>query len=254
VGFLNDLVESVGRTCAGLADKRRGKNSQFSMRDIGLAGFAPFFMQSPSFLSHQRQICEGIGHGRSNCQTLLGMGDIPTDNHIRTMLDDVEPSSLFGLFDEVVAAAKAAGALPSLTSLGGHTLIAMDGTQYFCSNKLSCKNCSTRKHANGQIDYFHTVMAASIVKPGKNWVLPLRPEFVEPQQGGLRGGSGRRRSPDYEQDRPEFSRGTATRLPARFARGRRGFEPLSFSYCLDGLLGKLTPCFEQRISISVFPH
>jgi hypothetical protein len=111
------------------------------------------------------------------------MGDIPTDNHIRTMLDDVEPSSLFGLFDEVVAAAKAAGALPSLTSLGGHTLIAMDGTQYFCSNKLSCKNCSTRKHANGQIDYFHTVMAASIVKPGKNWVLPLRPEFVEPQQG-----------------------------------------------------------------------
>jgi hypothetical protein len=96
------LIESVGRTCAGLADKRRGKNSQFSMRDIGLAGIAPFFMQSSSFLSHQRQICEGIGHGRSNCQTLLGMGDIPTDNHIRTMLDDVEPSSLFGLFDEVV--------------------------------------------------------------------------------------------------------------------------------------------------------
>src|SRR5271156_4164977 len=73
VGFLNDLIECVGRTCAGLADKRRGMNSQFSMRDIGLAGFSPFFMQCPSFLSHQRQICEGIGHGRSNCQTLLGM-------------------------------------------------------------------------------------------------------------------------------------------------------------------------------------
>ena len=183
MGFLNDLIDSVGRTCAGLADKRRGKNSQYSMRDIGLAGFAPFFMQSPSFLSYQRQICEGIGHGRSNCQTLLGMGDIPTDNHVRTMLDDVEPSSLYRLFDEVLAVVKTAGAAPSLTSLGGHTLIAMDGTQYFCSNKLSCKNGSTRKPANGQIDYFHTVVAASIVKPGKNWVLPLRPEFVEPQQG-----------------------------------------------------------------------
>src|SRR5271168_4279416 len=43
VGFLNDLIECVGRTCAGLADKRRGMNSQFSMRDIGLAGFSPFF-------------------------------------------------------------------------------------------------------------------------------------------------------------------------------------------------------------------
>ena len=183
MGFLNDLIECVGRTCAGLADKRRGKNTQFSMRDIGLAGFSPFLMQCPSFLSHQRQICEGIGHGRSNCQTLLGMEHIPSDNHIRTMLDDVEPSSLYGLFDEVLAAVERADALPSLTSLNGHTLIAMDGTQYFASNKLSCRNCSTRRHANGQIDYFHTVVAACIVKPGKNWVLPLRPEFVEPQQG-----------------------------------------------------------------------
>jgi hypothetical protein len=27
------------------------------------------------------------------------------------------------------------------------------------------------------------MVAACIVKPGKNWVLPLRPEFVEPQKG-----------------------------------------------------------------------
>src|SRR5277367_5205810 len=162
VGFLNDLIECVGRTCAGLADKRRGRNSHVSMRDIGLAGFAPFFMQSPSFLSHQRQMCEGVGHGRSNCQTLLGMQHIPSDNHIRTMLDDVEPSSLYGLFDEVLAAVERADALPSLTSLNGHTLIAMDGTQYFASNKLSCRNCSTRRHANGQIDYFHTVVAGGL--------------------------------------------------------------------------------------------
>ena len=123
------------------------------MRDIGLAGFSPFFMQCPSFLAHQRQICEGVGHGRSNCQTLFGMERIPTASHIRAMLDVVEPSSLYGLFDDALAAIGRAGALPSLTSLGGHTLIALDGTQYFCSNKLSCRNCSTRKHANGQIDY-----------------------------------------------------------------------------------------------------
>ncbi len=34
VGFLNDLIECVGRPCAGLVDKRRGTNLQFSMRDI----------------------------------------------------------------------------------------------------------------------------------------------------------------------------------------------------------------------------
>ena len=153
------------------------------MRDIGLAAFSVFFMQSPSFLSHQRQLCQGMGQGRSNCQTLLGMDDIPSDNHIRAMLDGVEPSSLHGLFDDVLAAVEAAGALPSLTCLGGHTLIAMDGTQYFCSKNLSCRNCSTRKRANGQTEYFHTLLAASIVTPGKTWALPLAPEFVEPQDG-----------------------------------------------------------------------
>jgi len=82
-------------------------------------------MQCPSFLSHQRQMCAGIGHGRSNCQILLGMEHIPSDNHIRAMLDDVEPSSLFEPFDDALAALETAGALPSLTSLGGHTLIAL---------------------------------------------------------------------------------------------------------------------------------
>jgi hypothetical protein len=48
-----------------------------------------FFLQSPSFLAHQRQLAEG--HGRSNCQTLFGIEQIPTDSHIRALLDPVPP-------------------------------------------------------------------------------------------------------------------------------------------------------------------
>ena len=181
--ILTDLLGLVRQTCAGLADKRRGQNSRLSMADIAMAAFSVFFMQSPSFLAHQRQLCLGAGQGRSNCQTLLGMGSIPSDNHIRDMLDFVEPSSLDGLFDEALAAVERAGALPSLMGLGEHMLIAFDGTQYFCSNKLSCQNCSTRKRANGAVEYFHTLLAASIVTPGHNRALPLPPQFVRPQDG-----------------------------------------------------------------------
>jgi hypothetical protein len=39
------------------------------MADIGLAAFSVFFLQSPSFLGHQRALAEG--HGQSNCQTPL---------------------------------------------------------------------------------------------------------------------------------------------------------------------------------------
>ena len=65
------------------------------MADIGLAAFSMFFMQSPSFLSHQRQLAQG--HGRSNCETLFGMSAIPCDNHIRAMLDPVAPALIYPL-------------------------------------------------------------------------------------------------------------------------------------------------------------
>ncbi len=153
------------------------------MADIGMAAFSAFFMQSPSFLSHQIQLRAGAGHGRSNCETLFGMQSIPSDNHIRDMLDFVEPSSLDGLFDEALTAVERAGALAPLNRLDGRMLIALDGTEYFCSSKLSCRHCSTRKRANGVTEFHHTMLAASIVTPGRNLALPLPPEFVRPPDG-----------------------------------------------------------------------
>ena len=70
------------------------------MADIGLSAFSLFFMQSESFLSHQKRLLEG--HGTSNCQTLFGMEKIPTDNHIRTLLDTVSPEALQPCFDQVL--------------------------------------------------------------------------------------------------------------------------------------------------------
>ena len=33
---------------------------------------------------------------------------------------------------------------------GGRTLIALDGTEYFCSQKIACPHCQTRKRSNGR--------------------------------------------------------------------------------------------------------
>jgi hypothetical protein len=82
---LDPLLRSLRGCLDGFPDKRRGINTTYGMGDIGMAAFSVFFMQSPSFLAHQRQ-CEE-GHGRSNCTSLFGIGKIPSDNHIRDMLD-----------------------------------------------------------------------------------------------------------------------------------------------------------------------
>lgn len=148
------------------------------MADIGLSAFALFFMGSPSFLAHQRALEEG--HGRSNCQTLFGMAAIPTDAYIRLMLDGAPTAAFDPLFFKTI---ETEGVLAPFQRLGGRALIALDGTEHFCSRKIHCPRCSTRKRSDGGTEYFHAFLGATIVAPGHQQVLPLPPEFIAPQDG-----------------------------------------------------------------------
>ena len=97
------------------------------MADIGLSAFSLFFMQSESFLSYQRGLEEG--RKTSNCRTLFGMQAIPTDNHIRAMLDPVAPSHLQPAFDDALDALRRHGGTVPFQRLGGRVLVALDGTE-----------------------------------------------------------------------------------------------------------------------------
>jgi hypothetical protein len=183
VETLSRLIRTLRETCARLPDKRTGNNARYTMADIGMAAYSVFFMQSPSFLAHQRQLQEGPGHGRSNCETLFEMMGIPCDNHIRAMLDPVEPKLFFPVFDTAFEAMDECGGLDAFRQLGGHVLIALDGTEYFRSNDIRCGNCSRRARSGGKTEYFHTFLSATMVAPGHNRVVSLPPEFISPQDG-----------------------------------------------------------------------
>jgi hypothetical protein len=86
-------------------------------------------------------------------------------------------------FDQVIEQLRERDGLQAFQRLGGRTLVALDGTEYFCSQKLSCPQCLTRKRANGTTESYHSMLAAIIVAPGHNMVLPLMPEFIAPQDG-----------------------------------------------------------------------
>jgi len=184
VTALESLIAELTDVCAGLPDRRTGprRDGEYTMADIGLSAFSMFFMGSPSFLAHQRALEEG--HGRSNCQALFGMTAIPSDNYIRLMLDGAQPAAFDPLFFKTIATE---GVLDPFRRpdgpLGGRVLIALDGTEHFCSRKIHCARCSTRKRSDGGTEYFHTFLGASIVAPGHKQVLPLPPEFIAPRDG-----------------------------------------------------------------------
>jgi hypothetical protein len=179
---LDSLLGSLRGCLDRFPDKRRGVNTTYGMGDIGMSAFSVFFMQSPSFLAHQRQLEEG--HGRSNCTNLFGIAKIPSDNHIRDMLDPASPALLHPMFAETVdQLQRIDGGLDLFRRLNGRVLIALDGTEYHCSRKIHCQHCSTRVRGKGGTEYYHSMLAATLVAPGHDKVIPLEPEFIVPQDG-----------------------------------------------------------------------
>ncbi|HTO62629.1 MAG TPA: ISNCY family transposase [Bradyrhizobium sp.] len=151
------------------------------MADFGLSAFAMFFIQSASFLSFQRTLERG--QGRSNCQTLFGIEKIPSDNYIRDMLDSADPALLAPCFERTEQLLLEPAMREAFARLGGRTLIALDGTEYFCSQKIACPHCQTRKRSNGKIESYHSMLAATVVAPGHSKAVPLSPEFIVRQDG-----------------------------------------------------------------------
>jgi hypothetical protein len=157
-----------------------------------MAAFSVFFMQSPSFLAHQRLF--EAGHGCSNCASLFGIAKIPSDNHIRDMLDPASPTLRHPVFAETLnQLQRVDGGLEVFRRLGGHLLIALDASQYFGSRKIHCPNCSTRRHGKSGTEYHHGMLAAMLVappsrapSPGHDKVIPLEPEFIVPQDGAAK--------------------------------------------------------------------
>jgi hypothetical protein len=168
--------------CGGLSlNRRTGDNVQYSMADAAIGAFSVFFTQSPSFLDFQRTMA--VTKGCSNALSLFGMRRIPSDNHIRNLLDPVPPGTVFPVFSAVVDALHGSGHLEPYRSINGDLLVAMDGTRHFSSSKIHCENCSVTHHENGTVTYSHSVVTPVIVAPGNPRVIPLEPAFITPQDG-----------------------------------------------------------------------
>ena len=179
--LLPSLFAGLTAVCATFPDGRKGRGGNIEISDFGLAAFSMFFMQSASFLAYQRTLEKG--HGRSNCQTLFGIGGIPSDNYIRGRLDEAHPALLQSCFERMETLLAKPAMRQAFGRLGGRTLIAWDGTEYFCSQKLGCPNCLTRKRSNGKTENYHCLLSATVVAPGHSKVVPLMPEFVASHDG-----------------------------------------------------------------------
>lgn len=161
--------------------RKANNNTKYEIADAALSAYSVFFMQSPSFLAHQRDMQQR--KGKDNAATLFGVSKIPSDNQIRNLLDPVTPDHFHADFIWMHQELEQSGCLAAFQDYKSTYLIPFDGVVFHSSEKIHCDNCSTRQDRNGTTHYYHSAILPVIVKPDSAHVLSLPPEFIVPQDG-----------------------------------------------------------------------
>lgn len=178
----DSLLASLNSAITELDDPRKPSNaSSYSTKDAVLGAFGCFFMQSASFLEYQRHL--DSRNGRNNAQSLFGLEKIPSVEQIRNILDQIAAQGLFKVFISIYQALHQQGYLRGFETLAGNLLVALDGTDYYSAQKISCPCCSKRTSRTGQVTYAHKAILPVIVSPAQSAVLSLPPVMITPQDG-----------------------------------------------------------------------
>ncbi len=177
-----ELLSMLSAELDNLPDERKqSNNTRYTVEEAMKSAFSVFFMQSRSFLDHQRLMKSH--KGRDNAASLFGIERIPCDNQIRALLDPVPASTVFGVFRSVYDGLSKTGNLKPYRCFQDEFLLTLDGTEYFSSQKIHCSHCCHRTHKNGSTTYFHAAVTPVLIAPGRPQVISLEPEFITPQDG-----------------------------------------------------------------------
>jgi hypothetical protein len=172
------LIHRLRKRFESFADPRRGPS--FSLADTLMAGLALFSLKDPSLLAFCSRC---VDH---NLRSVFGLQAVPSDSQMREILDAFDPDLLRPAFRDLFRELQRGKVLESYAFLEGCYLVALDGVEYFCSHKVHCEHCLTRTHRNGQIDYYHQMLAAVIVHPDFSEVFPLAPEPIQLPDGATK--------------------------------------------------------------------
>ena len=179
----SSIRSMVAENLATIKDSR-AVNSSNSIVDTMLSGLACMYFQSISLLEFQRSMERR--QQRNNLRSMFTVQNLPTDQGMRNVIDKVDSETAFRpIFKELFSRLQRGKHLEQYQTLPGKYLLNVDGTQYYSSDKVSCKHCLTRGAKNKQYNC-HQVLQGAIVKAGLRQVIPVMPEEIRIQDGEVK--------------------------------------------------------------------
>jgi Transposase DDE domain len=183
----DELLVDLQSKFSAIVDTRRKYNQKYSLKNVLLSGFALFSLKDSSLLSYIQQ----YPTRKANLKSIFGISQCPSDSGLRTILDEVEPSSLQEILPSYIQLLDKNEHLDAFlldfgskkANLDGFLLIPIDGVQYFSSSSVHCGCCLEKKFKNGSTTYHHNALSAVIVHPDLPQVLVVASEEIKKQDG-----------------------------------------------------------------------
>ena len=173
----SSLRKSMSEHFHKLEDGRQNGKVDHSLHDCCMSAFAMMFFQDPSMLEFQRRL-QHLQHS-NNLKTIFNVESIPKSTQLKDVVDLVSSEKIEPLFHEFFKRLQRGKHLEQFQYLDGKYIVAIDGTQYFESESISCPCCLKKTLKNGNTLYYHQVIAATIVRPDARQVIPLAPEPIK---------------------------------------------------------------------------
>ncbi len=158
----------------------RSDNAKYQLADVLKSAFAMYSLKSPSLLDFKKQSVPEV----SNLRSIYRIeGEIPCDNQMRIILDELEPEVLREHFGTLYSVLKKSGLVAEYKYWHKAVIVSIDGTEHFSSEKVSCHNCLQKRKRNGKTTYHHQALGAVMVHPDQAEVVVLDVEPIVKQDG-----------------------------------------------------------------------
>src|SRR4030042_1841158 len=124
------LIARVAKNFKKIPD-HRAKEPQIKLTDGLMSAYAMFSIKSSAML----QFMENAK--KKNLHNIFLIEKVPSDTHMRVMLDDIDPDSLRPAFTDIFRQIQRGKNLEQMVFFNGCYLVSLDGTGYFLRNRLA---------------------------------------------------------------------------------------------------------------------
>lgn len=179
----DSLLQSIRDHFKLIKDHRRPGQVRIALSDFLMSGFSVFCLKFASLLQFEQDMRKR--KMASHLSPMFKLIEVPSDTHMRSVLDEVDPESIAPIFKKLFNKVQESKRLEEFRFLNNAYLMSVDGSQYFSSRDISCDSCMSKKVSEedeGPI-YYHQMLAGCIVHPEQKTVLPLCPEPLKRQDG-----------------------------------------------------------------------